>query len=222
MKRITGADAFQLQPCQNGFIFVVRQPEVEGKTVVAFKMLDFNDFSITPVTRSVYLLAKFGSQFERFDALPEDYLTARTLSLPDHRLLVCASSGEAAAYTPDGKKAGEATLVFDGEPADSLVLGDDCFWASYPAGGAVVRYSLRSLRPELRVGGGARPLPAPQGLYYQHERLLFCSPQERALLQLNPNDFTVESYCAFEEPVHRYLKYHSSEIVLLDSGVYKL
>lgn len=222
MKQIYGTDALQVLPYQNGFIFVVKQEEHEGKAVVAYRMLDLERMTMNAVTRNVYLLAKFGNLFERFEENPEDFLAVNTLFLPEHRLLVCDQKGEVSVYAGDGTVVYAGAFSYQGALPDSFVLGENCFWVSYPKAGAVIRYGLHSFRPELRIGGGAGPLPAPEGLLYQHDRLLFCSPTEQKVLQLDPVRFETQEYHTFEEPIHRYYKFHSHEIVVLDSGIYKL
>ncbi|MBR3844588.1 MAG: hypothetical protein IKM39_03680 [Clostridia bacterium] len=222
MKQIYNTQVLQVQPCQTGFIFVEKQEAEEEKTVINYKMLDFERASFNPVTRNVYLLAKFGNRFERFEENAEEFLSMKTLFFPERYAMVCDSDGLASLYTGDGLLRYQRSLVYNEEVPYDLVLGDTCFWASYPENGAVIRYSLHNLRQELRIGGGASRLPSPKGLYYQHEKLLFCSPTEKKVFQLDPVTFEMEAYHSFEEPIHNYYKYHSHEIVWLDSGIYKL
>lgn len=222
MKQIFGTEALQMLPCQNGFVFVIKQEEYDGKAVIAYKMLDFEHMNMTAVTRSVYLLAKFGNCFEQFEDNPEQFLSLRSVTLPDHRLLVTDAAGNTVAYTAEGNICWQGSLAYEGAAPDSMAAAENCFWASYPEKGAVIRYGVQSLRPELRIGGGNSSLPTPEGLFFYHEQLLICCKDEKAILQLNPQTFAVEEYHSFAEPVHRYFKYHANEIVLLDSGIYKL
>ena len=53
-------------------------------------------------------------------------------------------------------------------------------------------------------------------------KVLFCAPDEHKIMQLDPVTFQVEEYHKFDQPVHQYIKYHANEIVLLDSGIFKL
>lgn len=222
MKQIFGSEVLQIQPCQNGFIFVLKQEEQNEKTVIAYKMMDFERMTIAPVTRNVYLLEKFGGQFERYDQNPDDFLNLRSLILPERRLLTVDTKGNAVVVGGDGRKQFEGCLTYQGCVPDHLVLGDGCVYASYPDAGAVIRYNAATLRQELRLGGGENPMPRPEGLYYQNGQLLVCMPTEHKMMELNFNTFELEDYEAFEEPIHRYLKYNANEIVLLDSGAYKL
>lgn len=221
MKQIFGPCILQVQPCQTGFIFVEKGEE-EERTVITYKMLDFERSSFNPVTRNVYLLSKFGNRFEQFEDSPEDFIHMKTLFFPERYVMVCDQQGMASLYTGDGALRYQRSLLLGEEPPYDFALGENCFWASYPKNGAVVRYSLQNLRRELRIGGGASRLPSPEGLMYQHSKLLFCSSSEHKVLELDPLTFEMEVYHSFEEPIHNYYKYHSHEVVVLDSGVYLL
>ncbi len=221
MKQICEPCVLQVQPCQTGFIFVEKQME-EERTVISYKMLDFERSSFNPVTRNVYLLSKFGNRFEQFEEKTEELITAKTLFFPERYLMICNSKGMASLYTADGALRYQRSLVYGGEVPYDVVLGENCFWASYPQNGAVIRYALHNLRQEIRIGGGASRLPSPKGMFYLHGTLLFCSPSEKKVFGLNPFTFEMEEYHTFHEPVHNYYKYNSQEVVVMDSGVYLL
>ncbi len=222
MKQIFGSEVMQIQPCQNGFLFVIKQEERDEKALISYKMMDFERMTIAPVTRNVYLLEKFGSQFERYEQNPEDFLQLRSVILPDRRLLTVDGKGVATVYGGDGYKQFQGDLTYCDCAPDHLVLGDGCIYASYPDAGAVIRYSASTLRQEMRIGGGEQPMPSPEGLYYQNGQLLICMPTIQKMMELNFETFELEEYETFEEPIHRYFKYNSNEVVLLDSGAYKL
>ncbi len=222
MKQIYDTQALQVLPCQNGFIFVIKQEEVEDKAVITYKLLDLERMTMAASTRNVYLLTKFGNHFQKFDENPESFLGVNTLFFPDHRLLVCQPDGACSVYSSDGVLRYQGSLAYKDQGPDSITLGDNCLWASYPQEGAVIRYGLQNLRPELRIGGGSSRLPTPTGLMYLHDRLLFCSPSEKKIFQLNPVEYDLEEYHTFSQPVYRFYKYNSHELVVLDTGVYKL
>ncbi|MBR6548632.1 MAG: hypothetical protein IKT68_03720 [Clostridia bacterium] len=221
MKQILDQNAFQVFPSQNGFIFAVKE-EREGKAVVSYKLLDFERLTLSPITRNVYLLEKFGQHFERYADNPEEFLQLRTLFVPDHRLLTVDPMGNARVYHGDGTVSWQGRLLYNDCPPTGFALDENGLYVSFGEAGAIVRYHARTLRPEMRFGGGNGCLPCPEGLYCQHESVYFCAPKEQKIYQLNPREFTVEEYAAFDQPVHQYYKYHANEIVRLDSGVYKL
>ena len=143
MKQIFGSEVMQIQPCQNGFLFVIKQEERDEKALISYKMMDFERMTIAPVTRNVYLLEKFGSQFERYEQNPEDFLQLRSVILPDRRLLTVDGKGVATVYGGDGYKQFQGDLTYCDCAPDHLVLGDGCIYASYPGAGAVILRMLK-------------------------------------------------------------------------------
>ncbi len=208
-------------PCQNGFVFVVKE-EQDEKTKISYKMMDFERMTLAPVTRKVYLLTKFGNHFDAFDMNPEDFLPCRTLFLPDHKLLTVDPQGQGMVYASDGSVTAKLDLTYRDCPPSGLAADENYLYLSYEKEGTIWRHQLKNLRRDMRYGGGDSRLPNPTGLFCQLGKVLFCAPADKKIYQFDPVTYQVEEYYTCEEPVHQYLKYHANEIVLLDSGIYKL
>lgn len=82
MKQIYGYGALQMLPCQNGVVFVAVQEEHDGKATIVYRMFDCENSTVSAVTRSVFLLSKFGNLFQKFDGSPRDFLPCKTALLP--------------------------------------------------------------------------------------------------------------------------------------------
>lgn len=67
MKQIYEQGTLQMVRSQNNLVFVAKQDEHEGKTSIVYRMYDCGTGAVSPVTRSVFLLAKFGNIFEQFE-----------------------------------------------------------------------------------------------------------------------------------------------------------
>ena len=82
------------------------------------------------------------------------------------------------------------------------------------------------MREELRVGGSKNDsaFDKPEGLWVNEEteKLLICNAGNNKILELDIKNYTVYEYAEFDEPVHEYINIKSNEMVLLNSGVYKL
>ena len=222
MKQISGAEVIQLLPCQNGFIFVEKEEQSEERAVVSYKMVDFERSEVLPVTRSVYLLNKFGNLFEQFEDNPDAFLSLRTLNLSERRLLTVASDGEATVYDAGGRAVWRGEFCYNGATPGGMTADGDGFWVSYPDANCVIRYDGHRMQSRLRLGGDNDAILTPTGLSMLHDRLMVCSREGRQLLQIDPVSFSIDVYHTFDQPVVQYLKYHSKEFVLTLSGIYKL
>ncbi|MGN1081064.1 MAG: hypothetical protein ACI4QV_03130, partial [Acutalibacteraceae bacterium] len=66
MRNITELEILSPVQTQNGFVFITPKENTDGKTMVTYKIFEFESQSVVPVTRSVYLLNKFSINFESF------------------------------------------------------------------------------------------------------------------------------------------------------------
>ena len=224
MKRIFGPEALHLLPMPGGFIMATQQNAYDDKVVVAYKMVNFESGSMNPVTRNVYLLTKFGNNFKACEKQLRDYLNCKTAMLDEGRLFAVYPDGTAKILDKDARVEWQGALKYrDYGPADAVVHGHT-LWASFPENNALIRFNLRTMREELRIGGGSgSAFSAPEGLWVADgDNMLVCNPGNQKILEVNLKSYTVYDYAEFEEPVRQYIKIGGSEIVLLDSGVYRL
>ena len=223
MKRLYGKGALHMIPVNDGFIFAAMQSAYEDKVVVSYKLFSFESGAVSPVTRSVYLLAKFGNNFKIFERQVKDYLNCKVLNTADRKVFVFFPNGDATAYDPDAAILWNGALIYKEKgPSDGVISGRQ-LWCSFPESDSVVRYNIRTMREELRIGGGKTPaFTQPEGLWLADDSLLVCNTGTNRIREININAYTVQDYAVFEEPVHQYIKVNSNEIVLLDSGIYRL
>ena len=70
MTKIFDSNALNILPLPSGFIvaFCKTDEEAEGKMVVAYSLVSFRNETVSPVTRSVYQLAKFGQCYKLIES----------------------------------------------------------------------------------------------------------------------------------------------------------
>lgn len=223
MRKIFGSDAIHMLPLPNGFIIAVKQDERSGHFVVSYKMATLDTDALNAVTRNVYLVAKFGNNFKRFESTFKDYLNCKTILLPDGRVFSAYPDGRAAIYSPEVKLEWEGLLKYrEYGPAD-VALSGDCIWASFPESNTLIRYNLHSMREELRIGDtDGSAFSYPYGIWIQGDKMLVCNADSNRIIEVNLNTFAAFDYAQFDEPVRQYIKVDKTEIVQLDSGIYTL
>lgn len=223
MKKIFNENAIHMLPLPKGFIIASKQNEYNDKIIVAYKMVSFEDGSITSITRNVYQLAKFGNNFKSFEIQLKDYLNCRTVLLPDRRLFAVYPDGNATIFDTEARVEWQGTLIYKNHGPADIALHGHTLWASFPESNALIRFNLRTMREELRIGGSSdSAFSSPEGLWVNGDSLLVCNPGSNKIGEVNLKTYTVYEYAEFDEPVHQYIKVNSNEMVLLDSGVYKL
>lgn len=226
MRKVFGSEAYLLFPLEDGFIVVERKnTEEEEKVKVGYRLVSFTQGTAGYVPKQVFYSAKFGENYDVFLPGLCNAVDPKIVFLEGGRVFISCPDGTAGIYDQMGNATWQGTMRYnDCGPYDILAV-DGKLWASYPEQNALIRFNLTTMREELRIGGkNSAAFAVPQGLARGEdpEILLVCNAGSQKICAVNLKTYTVTDYEVFEEPVHQYIKVRSNEIVLLDSGVYKL
>jgi len=225
MKQLSDHTAMPFLMAQNGLI-IPRQHSVKAdKVFIKYDSFSFETSQITPVTRNVYLLAKFGNAFQSIEPKIEGYLTCRAVQLPDRSVLTVQPSGQAMIFDADGRPMRELDFACAGEGPAAIFPGEDEIWASFSESNAVISFDARSLRQKICIKDKTKKVfSLPAGLWGQPEedKLFVCNAGSGKVVCLDIKSFETDTYLSFDESVHQYAKYNSGEYVMLNSGVYRL
>lgn len=244
MRLLYANGAFAPIPVKDGFVFIAQQPLPEpqmpaepaesgeetaeetaapAKMTVGYKMYRFRENTVEPVTRSVYLLSKFGINYETYQHDYKRYLPCRILFLSAKQQLVIEPSGQARIVSSGDQVSWVGDLCFENEAPAGAFLHGNALWLTYTGRGAVAKYDVRSMLRELRIGGGqGERFAAPEGIWADDTCALICSGGENRIVRLALDSFELSTYREFEEPVRGYFRVDQNEVVQLDSGFYVL
>ena len=69
MKRVFGDSALNIERLPNGFIIAFKKADndEDERIVVAYNLVSFENEAVSPVTRNVYQLAKFGGGYKEIE-----------------------------------------------------------------------------------------------------------------------------------------------------------
>lgn len=225
MKNVYGDNSLSLLPLSNGFLIVTKEEEDSNMVSVGYKLVNFADYTLAAVTKDIYQKAKFGDNYKAFELQVGNYVTCKIVRLKNGNVFTVNTDGEAKVMDKNGYVEWQGTIRYnDHAPADIVLAGDNV-WASYPHSNVLIRFNLNTMREELRIGGnGDRAFDKPEGLWFDDKfnKIYVCCSGSKKILELDTRNYTVFEYKEFKEPIHEYINIQSIEIVLLDSGVYKL
>lgn len=225
MKNIYGDNSLSLFPLENGFLIVTKEDENTDMISVGYKLIDFSNYTLSSVAKDVYQKAKFGENYKAFELQVGNYVTCKTVVLENGNVFTVNTDGEAKVMDKNGYVEWQGTIRYKDNPPADIVIVDSNIWASYPASNVLIRFNLNTMREELRIGGKTdNAFDKPEGLWYNEKqgKILICNSGSNKILELDIKNYTIFEYAEFEEPVHEYINIKSNEMVLLNSGVYRL
>lgn len=223
MKEIHSGLVLDVAPSTGGFVFAAQQDSTEdGRAIVEYKTCDFVSRKLENITRNLYLLTKFGDLYERYADHPQQYLTSMTAFFPNGDLLLVEADGSARRLTQQGHCVYEGQFLYHGDAPSAVAVANGFVWASYSHPGAVLRYDPRTMREAFRYGGGSSAaLLGAHGLWFEGDILFVCCKDSGRIVQINLRNFHMEDHHLFTEPVNAFMKVQATEIVWLNSGIYK-
>lgn len=229
MKQIYGEGAYIMNESDFGFMFAAYSLDVpedmlnSGKTVIAYKQFKTEDSTVEPVTKSMYMINKFGLDFDFYLENLRDYLNCKAVLTENQDTFVVYPDGFAQLYTKGLVKKWSGSLKYQGfAPVDVVALGD-FIWCSYPESNAIIKYNINSMQQVFRVGGSAKGgIIEPYGLWINENKLIITSSKSGKIIALDLDTFYTEELMNLDEPVKQYMKIGPNEFVLTKSGIYRL
>ncbi|HIZ17220.1 MAG TPA: hypothetical protein H9675_06605 [Firmicutes bacterium] len=222
MKRLYGENIIDLLPVNGGFVFAIQQAAYDDKVVILYKLYSFNTGVVSPIKKSIYLTAKFGPNYTNFENMLMNYISCASLMLPDEKVLICNDDGTSDIFDKFGNILWSGKISHNDEGPTNVILCDDKFWCSFPKSGVISKYNTKNVKEELRFGGPGSIFTSPSGIIMNDGILTICCSGTNKIYTLNTNSFEIDEYAEFSEPVYKYFKINSNEIVLLDSGIYRI
>ena len=222
MRLIAKDKVFSLHPLPDGFLYSYLVEQEGEQVAVSYKMVSFSGGKISNVTKSVYMLTKFGSAYKGFMKKIKNYLTCFALPLENGHCFVIERDGSAALFGAEGGEIWSGTLLYKKASPGGIAVNGDSLWISFTDSNVLIRYDLKSLRQELRIGGEHSPFNKPSGLFPAGSKIFICSLEDNCIWKMDTATYDAELYFPFDEPVKDYKFIQKYEIAVLESGIYLL
>lgn len=220
MKKIFSGEVFEVMPLTGGIIFSYCKDVIEENTIVAYKMISFENGHFTDVAKNIYLLTKFGNNYKAVAAICGNYISAKSIVLPNGKVFLLLPDGTAQLLDIDASPIWTGELKYRGFNASDIALYKNALWASFAECNVLLRYNLATMREELRIGGNKSPFDKPQSLFIDGDSVMVSNAGSNMLVQVDLNSYNVFEYEQFSEPVRQYVKVGDNRFAVLDSGLY--
>lgn len=223
MKKIIAFEIVDIIPFSCGIIFSKKEMIGQEKCKVSFYGFDIKQFRNAPVTRSVYMLNKFGNGYKRIVDEIGDYLNCDADSFSGNNTVIVYPTGETGVFDFEGKNIWSGDLLYHGCPVQDVASDGNQIWCTVPEQNAIISYSIAHKKFYMRIGGeNSTAFSNPTALVKYGDELFVSNAGSCKIRTVNLKDYSVRDFRTFDEPVRRYLRSCGKEIVQLDSGVYVL
>lgn len=207
----------------NGIIYTRKQTLENGSAKVSFYGYDIKRMQNTPVTKSVYLLNKYGPEYQKIAEQLGDYVSCSADILPNKQVIVVYPSGETGMFSPDGEMVWSSDLLYHGSEICGAVYDERQIWSVVPDLNCVVSYSVSHKKFSMRIGSGeSNTFDRPVSISKYDDELYICNSNSNKVRTISLKDYSVNDFRIFDEPVYKYLRSCNKEIAVLESGVYIL
>lgn len=225
MKKLFADEIYDILEYDGGFIVVYRRGEVQERIVVSYKSVQLDSGTVVQRTRADYNFIKFGEVDPTDGMLPSESITCSTAKLDNGSIFIVTKSGNAKILDSNGDLEWQGTIKYKECGPASIAHHGHTLWASFPERNALIRFNLRTMREELRIGGSNdSSFAGPEGLWINGDEglLMVCNSKGNNILEVNMKTYTVRERAVFDEPVHKYICIGKKELAVLDSGLYLL
>lgn len=222
MKRIFEGTVFEILPSSNGIIFSYCKDSIDNAITVSYKMISFDNGRISDITKNVYLAAKYGNNYPAIIKHCEHYITDKSIILANGKILIFSKNGIAKLIDTDSTVIWQGNLNYRTFNASDIVIYKNSLWACFSDCDVLLRYSLNTMREELRIGGNKSPFKKPKSMFLEDNFVTVCNAGSGMLTRVNLEDYTVTEDLSFEEEVLQYVKADIYRFVILKSGLYMI
>ena len=225
MNRLFSEQIYDILEYDSGIIFVYRRGEVEDKVVVSYRSVSLSNGIVTNRTRADYEYVKFGENYGKINPQVSNFITNSCVKLENNRVFLVSPTGEAKIFDDEGYVEWQGTVKYKNSGPSAIAHHGHTLWASFADRNALIRFNLRTMREELRIGGSAdSSFKGPEGLWVNEPagKLIVCNSKANNILEVDMKTYAVHERAVFDEPVHKYLSVGKREFVVLDSGLYLL
>ncbi len=207
----------------NGIIYTRKKTLENGSAKVSFYGYDIKRMQNTPVTKSVYLLNKYGNEYKKIAEQLGDYVSCAADVLPTKQVVVVYPSGETGMFSPEGDMIWSSDLLYHECEVSGAVWDGRQIWCVVPDENCIVSYSVSHKKFSMRIGSKtSNAFERPVSISRYDDELFVCNSESNKIRTISLKDYSVNDFRIFDEPVYKYLRSCGKEIVLLESGLYVL
>ena len=223
MQKLFNADLLDIIPTERGFVYACKETLPDGETAVAFYSYnqEIDIFEKIPVLS--YINTKFGENGAETARLLGDFVTCTVINITNSTKAVSYPDGTLKVIDNFGTEISETRVEYFDNPASSPAANGTDLWFVVPDSNAIINYSVKHSRIEFRIGSPKeKAFCHPVDISVYDNKLFICNAYSYKIRTIGLDNYNVNDYCVFNEPVKKYFRVKDVEYAVMGSGVYSL
>ncbi|MBQ9228002.1 MAG: hypothetical protein IJ168_04135 [Eubacterium sp.] len=202
-------------------IIVEKIPAALTKPNANYYVLNLKTFEKEAVTKSVYLMKKFGASSyqkitEQLTAVPQ----CDAVILPSREVFVLFPNGQCGLFSSYGELQWNKTLSYNDKEVHSLAYENGYLWCCCTEENCVIRYAADNFKVDLRIGGKeADTFRSPTFVSSDGEGIYVCCEGKR-LRKIDLTDLTVSDVSDGIPQLTRFYRFGKISLLCTANGAY--
>lgn len=189
---------------------------------VRYSVIDFKNRNIDVLTKSAYLLKKYGPNYTKISESMPNFVQCDAAVLYDRRVLAVFPNGESGIFNRDGELEWTGAFEYHEKPVKHIALEGKYFWSVCPSENCVIRYSSQNMGVDLRIGGkDTDTFINPTHISLDGDDIFVCCDNNK-VRRIDGNNYTVSDYLNFTDTIKQFFKFGDYAIAVMASGTYVL
>lgn len=223
MQQINSEELLDIIPYEHGFFFVQKEDLPDGSTRASFFTFDQDGMYIKQIPKKYYLQQKFGVAWQTIARALGDFISCKTAMLSNGGVVVLYDDGELHIFNAHGKETWVGELIYRNHPVTDITVDEKRLWGVVPGFNSVIDYSPVEERVMLRIGGEkSGAFNKPVGITKLVDKLYVCNEGSNKIRTIDLENYAVNDYAEFDEPVYKYYSIYDHEYIVLKSGIYMI
>lgn len=206
----------------NKAIFVEKKPMLDesGRYKVGYFVLNFDTGEKEVITKSAYLMQKFGSGYKRISDTLGNFVSCEAWLMPSRSVLVLFDNGQAGLFDSDGELKKDGMLSYQDSPVCGIAPDDDCFWCYCRSENCVMRYFVDGIKLDIRIGGrDAGTFSRPNFISSDDKSVYVCCDYSTVRV-IDKSNFNVTDLGRSYDDMRRFYRFGEYGIVCTGTGTY--
>ncbi len=223
MTKISSAEIADVIRYDNDKIIIVEKiPYLDSGSYKAnYFIFNFKTLEKEVITKSAYLLKKFGNSFNRISEVISGFAQCDSVILSDRSVFVMFPNGQCGLFDSDGELMWRDTIKYNDSVVNSLAQDGDYIWCCCRDENCVIRYSIKNrLLSDIRIGAReAKTFILPSALSSDEENIYVVCNNAK-LRSINKKDFSVQDVGRPIPGLERFYRFKTHTLICTKDGAY--